>query len=77
MRELDSGFYAACVCNGLGTTRSTLTGIGAAELASGATSEVTRHFLAQDLPPRLPPPPLSTIGATLYLRWKEWRARAE
>ncbi len=77
MRELEAGLYSAAVCNGLGTTRSTLTGIGAAELASGVESAVTRHFTAEAEPTRLPPPPFSTIGANLYLRWKEWRAGKE
>ena len=77
MRELDTGLYAAAVCNGLGTARSTLTGIAAAELASGGQSALTAHFLSEPDPARLPPEPLSTLGATLYLRWKEWRAGRE
>jgi glycine/D-amino acid oxidase-like deaminating enzyme len=77
MRELDRGLYAACVQNGLGTARGTLTGIGAAELACGKTSDITRHFTAEAEPARLPPPPLSTIGANMYLRWKEWMAGRE
>lgn len=77
MRELDTGLYAAAVCNGLGTTRSTLTGIAAAELASGQASEVTAHFLSDAEPTKLPPRPFSTIGANAYLRWKEWRAGRE
>ncbi len=77
MRQLDDGLWSACVCNGLGTTRSTLTGIGAAELASGVESAVTRHFGAETEPARLPPRPFSTIGANLYLRWKEHRAGRE
>lgn len=77
MKQLDEGMYAACVCNGLGTARSTLTGIGAAELASGVESAVTRHFSAEAEPTRLPPKPFSTIGANAYLRWKEWRAGRE
>lgn len=28
-------------------------------------------------PARLPPHPFDTIGANAYLRWKEWRSRAE
>jgi glycine/D-amino acid oxidase-like deaminating enzyme len=76
-QELEPGLYAAAVCNGLGTARSTLTGIAAAELAMGQTSAVTRHFAAEAAPPRLPPKPFSTIGANLFLRWKEWRARSE
>lgn len=77
MRELEPGLYSACVQNGLGTTRGTLTGIGAAELALGHTSEITRYFTAEAEPVRLPPHPFDTIGANAYLRWKEWQARAE
>jgi glycine/D-amino acid oxidase-like deaminating enzyme len=77
MRELDRNVFSACVQNGLGTTRGTLTGIGAAELACGVASDITRHFTAEAEPTRLPPPPLSTIGANLLLRWKEWRAGDE
>ncbi len=77
MRELDAGLYSACVQNGLGTVRGTMTGMGAAELACGVESEITRHFTAEAEPTLLPPPPLSTIGANLYLRWQEWMARHE
>lgn len=77
MRELEPGLYAACVDNGLGTTRSTLTGIGAAELACGRSSDITGFFTAEAEPGRLPPHPFDTIGANLYLRWKEWRSRLE
>lgn len=77
MRELEPGLYSACVQNGLGTTRGTLTGTGAAELALGHASEITRYFTAEAEPVRLPPHPFDTIGANAYLRWKEWQARAE
>jgi glycine/D-amino acid oxidase-like deaminating enzyme len=77
MRELERGLYSACVENGLGTTRGTLTGIGAAELACAVTSDITGHFTAEAEPTQLPPPPISTIGANLYLRWREWRAGNE
>lgn len=77
MRELEKNLFSACVENGLGTVRGTLTGIGAAELACGVTSEITRHFTAEAEPTQLPPPPLSTIGANIYLRWKEWMAGKE
>ncbi|MGP9806456.1 NAD(P)/FAD-dependent oxidoreductase [Paracoccus sp. NSM] len=75
--RIEDGLYAACVDNGLGTTRSTLAGIAAAEAALGVASEVTRFFGAQDLPDRLPPPPLAKLGGNLFIRWKEWRARDE
>jgi glycine/D-amino acid oxidase-like deaminating enzyme len=77
MRELDTNVFSACVQNGLGTTRGTLTGIGAADLACGATSAIAQHFMAEADPTRLPPPPLSTLGANVALRWKEWRATKE
>ncbi|MCB1460143.1 MAG: FAD-binding oxidoreductase, partial [Nitratireductor sp.] len=77
MREVDDGVFAACVQNGLGTARGTLTGMGAAELALGIASDITRHFAAQDRPSKLPPQPFASIGANLYMRWKEWRARDE
>ncbi len=77
MRELEPGLYSACVQNGLGTTRGTLTGIGAAELVLGRESEITRVFGAEAEPSCLPPHPFDTIGANAYLRWKEWKARAE
>lgn len=77
MRELDQGLFAATVCNGLGTARSTLTGIAAAELAMGQTSDATRHFAAEAEPVKLPPEPFSSIGANLFLRYKEWRASAD
>ncbi|MDF3608148.1 FAD-binding oxidoreductase [Paracoccus sp. DMF-8] len=77
MRQLEPGLFAACVDNGLGTTRSTLTGIGAAELACGRQSAITAFFAAEAEPSRLPPHPFDTIGANVYLRWKEWRTRLE
>ncbi|WP_207101716.1 NAD(P)/FAD-dependent oxidoreductase [Paracoccus shandongensis] len=77
MRELEPGLYAACVQNGLGTARGTLTGIGAAELATGNTSDITAFFTAEAEPVRLPPHPFDTIGANAYMRWKEWRSRLE
>lgn len=77
MRELEHGLYSACVQNGLGTVRGTMTGVGAAELACGIESNITRHFTAEAEPTLLPPPPISTIGANVYLRYKEWAAKPE
>ena len=77
MRQLDDGLYSGCVQNGLGTTRGTLTGIGAAELACGQTSAITRHFAAEAQPKKLPPQPFQQIGANAMLRYREWRAKSE
>lgn len=74
-REIDHGVYSACVQNGLGTARGTLTGMAAAEMACGKTTALTRHFADEDAPRRLPPQPLRQLGANSLLRWREWRAR--
>ncbi len=77
MRQVEEGVVAGCVQNGLGTARGTLTGIGAAELAYGVQSEITRFFSAEQEPPRLPPQPIRDVGANVVLRWKEWKARVD
>ena len=76
-REIDHGVHSACVQNGLGTARGTLTGIAAAEAAMGTSSDITTHFATEAEPKPLPPQPFATWGANAYLRWKEWRAGAE
>ncbi|WP_342068332.1 FAD-binding oxidoreductase [Wenxinia saemankumensis] len=76
-RQIDEGIFSGCVQNGLGTTRGTLTGIAAAEMATGHASDLTRHFAAGARPRPLPPAPFGTMGANAVLRWKEWRAGAE
>ncbi|MBI1905006.1 MAG: FAD-binding oxidoreductase [Rhodocyclales bacterium] len=75
--EIDDGVFAACCQNGLGATRGVLTGICAAELVSGASSEITTFFAKQAEPGLLPPEPFASVGATVVLRWKEWQARKE
>lgn len=77
MRELEPGLFSACADNGLGTLRSTLTGIGAADLLMNRPSMISNHFLTEETPKKLVPSPFADIGATLYFRWKEWLARAE
>ncbi|UWQ93766.1 FAD-binding oxidoreductase (plasmid) [Rhodobacteraceae bacterium M382] len=77
MREIDNGVYSGCVQNGLGTARGTLTGIGAADLACGHESDISRHFSREARPKPLPPQPFAKLGANAVLRWKEWRARDE
>ncbi|MFW8634913.1 NAD(P)/FAD-dependent oxidoreductase [Cribrihabitans pelagius] len=76
-RQVEEGVFSGCVQNGLGTARGTLTGIAAAELAAGTSSEISRYFSSEARPKRLPPQPFRQIGANAVLRWKEWRARDE
>ena len=75
--EIDTGLYSACVQNGLGTARGTLTGMGAADLVCGQASDITGYFTTEPKPSRLPPRPLREIGANAVMRWREWRARDE
>ncbi|MCP5074489.1 MAG: FAD-binding oxidoreductase [Rhodobacteraceae bacterium] len=75
--EVDEGVFAACCQQGLGTSKGTLAGMGAAELATGQPSEIAEALLAQPEPEKLPPEPFATLGANAYLKWKEWCAGKE
>ncbi|MDG1864170.1 MAG: FAD-binding oxidoreductase [Yoonia sp.] len=75
--ELESGLYAACCQNGLGTAKGTLHGILAAEQASGLQTNMLVQVMSQDPPVKLPPKPLTWLGANAVMRWGEWRAGAE
>jgi len=77
MREIEQNMFTACVQNGLGTVRGTLTGIGAAELACGISSPITEHFTSEPDPVRLPPEPFAAWGANAWIRFREWQAREE
>ena len=75
--EVEPGMFSACCQNGLGTAKGTLAGIGAVELATRSNSPVVQDLLSYDEPVKLPPAPIARLGATLVLRWREWRAGAE
>ena len=73
--RLEDGLYSACVQNGLGTARGTLTGMACAEMACGQQTGLTRHFGTEPPPKRLPP--FSNIGVNAVLRLREWKASEE
>ncbi|MDK1378708.1 MULTISPECIES: FAD-binding oxidoreductase [unclassified Sinorhizobium] len=75
--ELEEGLYSACCENGLGTVKSTLAGIMAAELATSAESVNLEKYKAQPKPSRLPPEPLAWLGINAVIRWQELRAGRE
>ncbi|MEP3920819.1 FAD-binding oxidoreductase [Ascidiaceihabitans sp.] len=77
VREVDTDLYAACCQNGLGTTRGTLSGILAAELATNTPSDRLSRALDADPPTVLPPPFLTKIGAKAVLKWQERKAGPE
>ena len=75
--EVETGFFSACCQNGLGTAKGTLAGLGAVELATQSNSPIVQDLQSYDAPQKLPPTPIAKLGATLLLRWREWKAGAE
>ena len=75
--EIDSGLYSACCCNGLGTVKSTLAGVMAVDLATGAPSIPLEAFRNQPQPKRIPPEPFAWLGINSVIRWQELRAGRE
>lgn len=75
--EIEKNIFAACCQNGLGTTKGTLAGMLAAELATKANNPMLSEIQAFDQPDRLPPEPLAWLGVNAVLRWKERKAGLE
>lgn len=75
--EIEEGLFSACCENGLGTVKSTLAGVMAADLATGTGSTTLDEYRAQPAPKRLPPAPLAYLGINAVIRWQEWRAGRE
>lgn len=70
--------FSACCQNGLGTTKGTIAGIIAAERASETRSEsLIADFAEEALPKKLYPEPIMSLGASNYLRFREWTAGKE
>jgi glycine/D-amino acid oxidase-like deaminating enzyme len=75
--EVEEGVFSACCENGLGTVKSTLAGMMAADLATGSSSEHLAKYMDQPKPSRLPPEPIAWLGANAFIRWQEMRAGRE
>ncbi|MBB2202635.1 NAD(P)/FAD-dependent oxidoreductase [Gluconacetobacter tumulisoli] len=75
--EVEENLYSACCENGLGTVKSTLAGVMAADLAAGVASPQLNAFEDQPMPSRLPPEPMGWLGASVVIKWQEWRAGRE
>ncbi|MCO6055261.1 FAD-binding oxidoreductase [Pseudomonas sp. MOB-449] len=75
--EIEEGLFSACCENGLGTVKSTLAGVFAAELASGFRSEQLDKYQHQPIPSRIPPEPIAWLGVNSVIRWQELRAGRE
>lgn len=75
--EIEPGLYSACVENGLGTVKSTLAGVLAVDLATGAPSVHLDTFRNLPKPRLLPPEPIAWLGINSVIRWQELRAGRE
>lgn len=75
--EVEPGLFAAGCQNGLGAARGTFAGIAAADLAAGIDSEAVRIMQAAPSPGRVPPAPLTRLGANGLFRFSERRAGRE
>ena len=76
--EIGKNLFSACCQNGLGTTRGTIAGIVAAEMACGELTEsLVPEFIHGDLPTKLYPGPLMSPGGKRDLKLREWRAGRE
>lgn len=75
--EIDEGLFAACCQNGLGTAKGTVSGMLAADLATGTESPRLSLMTEGPTPSAVPPEPFASLGAAAAIRWKEWRAGRE
>ena len=75
--EVDKNIYSACCQNGIGTAKGTLAGIGAVDLATNTNSVIAKDMKSYDPPKKLPPKPLSIVGATAVIKWREMLAKDE
>ncbi|MFT4183231.1 MAG: FAD-binding oxidoreductase [Rhizobium sp.] len=75
--EVEEGLFSACCENGLGTVKSTLAGMMAADLAAGAHSRELDQYRNQPEPSKLPPEPVAWLGINSVIRFQELRAGRE
>ncbi|ARM92489.1 FAD dependent oxidoreductase protein (plasmid) [Rhizobium sp. CIAT894] len=75
--EVEEGLYSACCENGLGTVKSTLAGMMAAELATGTTSRHLEEYMDHAGPSKIPPEPFAWLGINAVIRLQELRAGRE
>ncbi|MBZ9655763.1 NAD(P)/FAD-dependent oxidoreductase [Phyllobacterium lublinensis] len=75
--EVEEGLYSACCENGLGTVKSTLAGLMAADLATATRSKMLDEYSDQPKPSKLPPEPFAWLGVNAVIRLQELRAGRE
>lgn len=78
LQQLDDGLFSACCQNGLGTTRGTVAGIIAAEMAAASgVDSLVPDYQTEAQPQKLFPEPFMSLGARSVIKLKEWGARRE
>lgn len=75
--EVEDNLFSACCENGLGTVKSTLAGVMAAELATGTTSKFLDIYSRSPEPSKLPHKVLTQLGVGSVIRWQALRAGRE
>ncbi|MBY3118596.1 MULTISPECIES: NAD(P)/FAD-dependent oxidoreductase [Rhizobium] len=75
--EVEEGLFSACCENGLGTVKSTLAGMMAADLAAGVGSPELDRYRNQPEPSKIPPEPFAWLGVNSVIRFQELRAGRE
>jgi len=75
--EVDKNIFSACCQNGIGTAKGTLAGIGVVDLATNTDSAIVNDMKSYDAPKKLPPKPISYLGANAIIKWRELKAGKE
>lgn len=75
--EAAPGLIVASCQNGLGTAKGAMSGMMAADLATGQDNDLLTYHMDQAAPVRLPPEPFSWLGANAVMKWGELRAGPE
>lgn len=72
----DNVFTAVCE-NGVGATKSIVSGISAADMACGIDNPLAADLKAYGTPDPVPPSPFFEIGAAMKFKYEDWRDQAE
>ena len=75
--QVAGNVYSAICQNAVGVTKGTISGMLAADLATGRDNPLIADIQALGTPEKLPPRPFLDIGVRAKFAWELWRARAE
>ena len=75
--QLGQNVYGALCCNGLGTTKGTITGTLLADWLAGECNDMIDFLLASPGPSSTPPDPFLMLGVNINLMYSQHRAGIE